>query len=362
MTKKERIKAIIKGESIDYLPSNLNFVTHRLDKLLEEMNMDLEDLNNWLYNHLFYLYPLTDSYYYSSGSKEDQKLINLAIDKGLIEEHQDERFIYDNFNVSWFKNIDGVRNVGYPLKNKNLGAFHWPDPTSPHIFDHILADLNKYSSEYCIVGMQQSTLFERAQFLFGYQNLMLELATDIDFVEELLDRILEYQIKLAHRFINFNIDVAFTGDDYGMQDGMQISPKLWRRVFKPRLAKIWEVYHNAGIPVMHHTCGNVEEIIPDFIEMGLSVLHPIQPIAMDIEKLAQRFGRKIVFFGGIDTQRLLPFGKRHEIFEAVRHCVEVLGRDGKYIIGPSQVIMNDVSTENIKALVEGIKKYRKIKT
>jgi len=359
MTKKERMKAMIEGESINYLPSQLDFVPHRLDMLLGEMNMDLEGFNDWACNHLFYIYPLTESCYYSSGSKEDQKLIDLAVEKGLIEKHPDERFIYDNFHVTWLKNTNGIRNVENPLKNKNLDAFPWPDPNVPCLFDHVLGDLNQYSSEYYVVGLHHLTLFERSWLLFGYQNLMIALAMDVEFVEQLMDRILEFQIGIAHRFVEMDVDAVRTGDDYGMQQAMQMNPKLWRRVFKPRLAKIWEVYHKAGITVMHHSCGNIEEIIPDFIEMGLDVLHPVQPLTMSIEKLAKKFGGKLVFFGGIDTQKLLPFGKPPEILEAVERCVKTLGADRKYVIAPSQEIMNDVPTENIKALVEGVKKYRR---
>ncbi len=188
---------------------------------------------------------------------------------------------------------------------------------------------------------------------------MYALATDEGFVEELMDRILEFQIGIAHRFVELGVDAVRTGDDYGMQQGMQMNPKLWRRIIKPRLAKIWKVYHDSGIMVMHHSCGNIEEIIPDFIKMGLEVLHPVQPLVMSVEGLAKKFGKKLAFFGGIDTQKLLPFGKPPEVLEAVEHCIETLGANKKYIIAPSQEIMNDVPTENIKALVEGIKKYRR---
>lgn len=359
MTKKERMKSMIEGKSIDCLPSQLDFVPHRLNSLLEETHMSLDDYDAWSCNHFFYIYPLTESCNYSLGSKEDQKLIELAVNNGLIKPHEDDRFVYDNFHVKWLKNIDGIRDVINPLIYKNLKTFPWPDPDIPGLFDHTLKGLCKYSEKNYIVGLQHLILFERAWLLFGYENLMIELSADVKFVEQLMDKILEYQIGIAKNFVKLGVDAVRTGDDYGTQQSLQMDPKLWRRVIKPRLAKIWEIYRKADITVMHHSCGNIEEIIPDLIEIGLEILHPLQPLAMPIERLAKKFGRNIAFFGGIDTQKLLPFGKPQEILEAVEQCVKILGSKGRYIIAPSQEIMNDVPTENIIALVDGIKKYRK---
>ncbi|MBC7217256.1 MAG: uroporphyrinogen-III decarboxylase-like protein, partial [Candidatus Caldatribacterium sp.] len=132
----------------------------------------------------------------------------------------------------------------------------------------------------------------------------------------------------------------------------------WRRLFKPRLEKIWRVYRESGVVVMHHSCGDVRLVIEDMLDIGLQVLHPVQPHAMSLEELAQKFGERLVFHGGIDTQRLLPFGTPQEVKEAVQRCIETLGKHRKYIIAPSQEIMNEVPTENILALVEAIREYR----
>ncbi len=358
MTKKERMKAMIAGEPIDYLPSQLDFVPHRLARLLEELNIPSGEFDEWACNHFYHVYPLTESCYYSSGSATDQKLIDMAVEKGLIDSHPDDRYIYDNFHVVWLKNVDGIRDVVNPAKDGNLDDLAWPGADVPELFDHVLDDLAQHSEEYYVVGLQHLGLFERSWLILGYQNLMTALASDIALVEELMDRILEFHVGLAHRFVALGVDAVRTGDDYGTQRNMQFSPKMWRQLIKPRLAKIWEVYREADITIMHHSCGNIEAIIPDLVELGLDVLHPVQPLAMPIERLAEKFGKQIAFHGGIDTQQLLPFGTPDEVLAAIKHCVATLGANGRYIIAPSQEIMNDVPTENIKALVDGIKKYR----
>lgn len=359
MTKKERIQLMLKGKQIDYLPSQVDFVPQRLKRFLREIDKDKDEYNIWADNHFFNIFPLTASDNFSSGSIEDEKLIDLAISKKIIEKHADDKCIYDNFHISWIKNINGLMNVNYPLKNKkDLDSFDWPNPNMEGIFDHIKDQLKVNFHEFYIVGYQHQILFDRAWLLYGYENLMIDLIKDVSFVEQFLDILLEYQIGLAYRYIEMGIDAIQTGEDYGMQKGLIIDEKLWRKLIKPRLAKLWEVYRNAGVTVMHHSCGDIEKIIPDLIEIGLEVLNPIQPRAMSIERIARKYDDKICFHGGIDTQGVLPFGTPQEVMKAVKKTIEVLGANRNYIIAPSQEIMIEVPKENIIALIDGIKEYR----
>ncbi|MEN3186762.1 MAG: uroporphyrinogen decarboxylase family protein [Atribacterota bacterium] len=223
---------------------------------------------------------------------------------------------------------------------------------------HQKAPLLSGESTKNVVGLQHILLFERAWTLVGYETFMEKLVTDLPFVEKLLDTITEYNVRLAYRFVQLGVDAVRTGDDYGCQLGLQMNPTLWKRLFKPRLEKIWRVYRENGVVVMHHSCGDVRLVIEDMLDIGLQVLHPVQPHAMSLEELSQKFWNRLVFHGGIDTQQLLPFGTPREVREAVYRCIETLGRYKKYIIAPSQEIMNEVPTENIIALVEAIKEYR----
>ena len=357
MTRKERMRCMMRGDKIDYLPSQLDFVPHRLRSLLSELGMSAERFNDFADNHIYYIYPLTESCYYSSGSAEDQALVDLAVSKGLIEPHSDERMIYDNFHVAWLKNRDGIRNVNTPLEGESDARFHWPDPTVRGLFDHLIPSLEAGRDRFYLVGLQHLGLFERAYLLMGYQAFMIALSEDTPLVEELFDHILEFHLGLARRFIDLGVDAIRTGDDYGMQEGLQMDPRLWRRLVKPRLEMIWRLYREASVTVMHHSCGDVTSIIPDLLEIGLEVLHPVQPKAMAIQELSERFGEKLVFFGGIDTQELLPFGSQKDVGEAVKKCIEILGKSGRYIIAPSQEIMNDVPTGNVLALIESIREH-----
>jgi len=357
-TPRERLVAMIAGKEIDYLPSQLDFVPYRLQCLLEELNMTLDEFNEFSGNHVFHIFPLTEACYYSSGSEADEKFIELAIERNLIEPHPDSKYVNDNFGVPWIKNKVGVRYADNPLKGKNLDAINWPSPDVPGIFDHLKDELERQRNEYYIIGLQHLTIHERSYLLIGYENFLSNMLSYPEFIEELMDRIVEFHLGLGKRFIDIGVDAVRTGDDFGTQQALQMSPELWRRLYKPRYAKLWEQYREAGITVMHHSCGHVEPIIPDLIEIGCEMLHPVQPLAMSIEKLAKEYGDKLVFHGGIDTQQLLPYGKPQEVKDAVKHCIDVLGAHGKYLIAPSQEIMNDVPTANIMAMIEAIKEYR----
>ena len=124
----------------------------------------------------------------------------------------------------------------------------------------------------------------------------------------------------------------------------------------PRLKRIWDVYKSAHIPIMHHICGNIIKIIPYLIELQVDILNPVQHV-MPPDVLKNRFGQDIIFFGGIDTQKLMPLGTPAAIKNEVKYYIEVLGEDGKYIAAPDQCLMSDVPIENIIALVNAIRDY-----
>jgi uroporphyrinogen decarboxylase len=141
-------------------------------------------------------------------------------------------------------------------------------------------------------------------------------------------------------------------DDYGTQSGMIIAPRDWRSLVKPRLAEIYSRARRQGRSVFHHSCGNILPIIPDLIEIGLDILHPIQPEAMDPKMLKREFGRDLTFCGGLGTQRLLPRGTADEVRGEIRRLKRELGRGGGYILEPGITVQADVPLENMVAMIE----------
>ncbi|MCL5072030.1 MAG: hypothetical protein M1308_14230, partial [Actinobacteria bacterium] len=177
----------------------------------------------------------------------------------------------------------------------------------------------------------------------------------------LLDSITEYFIEWNSNYlkaVDGKVDILAVGDDYGMQDRTIMSPEIWRKQIKPRYQKMIKNIKSKyqDLKWFHHTCGSVFPIIGDMIEIGVDILNPIQPTALDMqpEKLKKTFGNNIIFHGGIDIQKLLPFGKPDEIRNEVKRVINILSENGGYIAAPSHNIQALTPVENIIALYETV--------
>jgi uroporphyrinogen decarboxylase len=180
----------------------------------------------------------------------------------------------------------------------------------------------------------------------------MDLLLNPAFAENLLERITEIQVATARQFVALGVDGGYFGDDYGAQKGLLFSPQIWRRMFKPRLRRMFAVFREAGLPVILHSDGQIREIIPDLIEIGLSALNPVQPEVLDHAWLKRTFGNRLAFYGGISTQTVLPHGTPAEVEQAVRTCVRTLAADGSgLLIAPSHGMMTDIPMENVDALL-----------
>jgi uroporphyrinogen decarboxylase len=187
----------------------------------------------------------------------------------------------------------------------------------------------------------------------------MDLLMGKEYTFALLDRILEINTKVGIQLIEMGADVIWAGDDFGTQKGMSMSPELWRKVFKPRIKKTIAEFKkaNSDIKVAWHSCGSIVPIIGDFIEIGLDILNPIQPLAagMDPKFLKNTYGESLTFFGGIDIQELLPRARPGEVKKEVKRIANILGKGGGYIVAPAHHIQDDTPLENIFALFEAVK-------
>ena len=198
------------------------------------------------------------------------------------------------------------------------------------------------------------TLWERYYLLRGFEQAMEDLVSDPALVEDLLDRILEVMVGISRNLVQLGVDVGYTGDDFGSQRGLLFSPELWRRLFRPRYERLWGVFRSAGVPVCHHSCGDVRTIITEMVETGLNLLCPVQTHAMPPDELADKWGRDLAFWGGVCTQSVLPFGTPGQVRDHVEHCRQTLGRHGRYVIGPSHDLTSDVARENFFAMLDAL--------
>ena len=340
---KQRIFDAVNHKVMGRFPVQIDFSPAALEKYLRYLGLEVKSelqLLETFDNHLVYAYK------------------NDVFRKTRRREIPESRYVTDEWGVSWDCSQEGTSFSNHPLTDiREYKNYKYPDPYSDEIMEGVSDIVSEYSDEYAVSSYQVLCLFERCWSLRGFENFLIDLIDESDFAHELLDRVTEYQIVIAKRWIDSGINVARTGDDYGGQSGMLMSPELWRRMIKPRLKRIWDVYKAAGLPLMHHTCGDVRPIIPDFIEMGLDVLNNVQSETMPIEELSEMYGDKLTFYGGISSQLVLSTKSPAEVKKDVRKVIDILGKHRALIIAPSVAITSDVSIENIDALMDAIREY-----
>ena len=260
--------------------------------------------------------------------------------------------ITDEFGVVWSTSkIDRGSPLGPCLPEPDLSHYAFPEPTEACRFEDIGSWCSRQEGHYRIVWV--GDLWERATFMRGMEHLMLDLAMSPGFVEALLHGLTVYVLETVRVLAETgDFEGIAVSDDDGTQRGMLMSPEHWRRLVKPCLARVYGLAKSHGLAVFHHSCGNILPIIGDMVDLGLDILHPIQPEAMDVLGLKREFGRHLTFCGGISTQGLLVSGTSDQVRSEVRRLKREMAGGGGYILEPGITIQADVPAENLVALIE----------
>jgi len=258
-------------------------------------------------------------------------------------------FYRDEFGAIWQKgSIWHIHEP--PLKEPSLDGYRWPDLTGAERYaglDEIAAaHPDKYRIAY--TGL---SFFEQYWKMRGWEGLY-DFAADTVFAETLLDKMLELQLQVIDRLGRADVDCIGFSDDQSDQRGVTIGAPRWRRMLKPRFKAVFDRIRSFGKLTFLHCCGNVLEIVPDLIEIGLDFLNPLQPECMDVFELKRLYGRHLLLEGGIGTQQLLPFGTPDDIRNCVRECRLKLGKNGGYIVAPAKAVRPETPTENMITLFE----------
>jgi len=259
----------------------------------------------------------------------------------------------DEFGVQWDRTVDAdigaVCNVR--VTPETLKDYRFPDPEVPARFERFPAQLREREDRFTVASIG-FTLFERAWTLAGMENVLVAMIAEPAFAHELFDRILDYDMAVTRKSLAFDIDGMRFGDDWGQQRGLIMGPALWREYIKPRIAKLYGLVKRSGRRVFIHSCGRIQELFPDLIDCGVDVFNPFQPEVMDVEAVKGRYGKRITFFGGISTQRTLPYGTPAQVKEEVVRLLDRIGRGGGYIAAPAHDIPKDARPENVAAMLE----------
>lgn len=245
--------------------------------------------------------------------------------------------------------------IYHPLQHMSLDEYVWPEVDETYV---PAAEKRRREYEnYCVYG-GVSHMFEVAWKLTGFDEFMVAMYRNSALVNKILDKLNEIRTKQAVLLAEIGVDVVVDGDDVGTQNSMIVSPVLWRKYLKPRYAKMIRELKKRGAYAHFHSDGWIEPIIPDLIEIGVDILNPVQPEAMDPAKIKELYGERVCFDGTISIQRTMPFGTPEDVAREVKERIRTLGPTG-LILGPSHSMQPDVSIENILTLYDTASRYGK---
>jgi uroporphyrinogen decarboxylase len=333
MTHRDRLRRALRYETVDRLPTQIGYTYAAGEQLAAHLRVSPADLPARLDNHLV--------------------RVDLSCPKRLSA---DGSISYDWWGAGFATGEEGYFIKHSPLAGatrSDLAAFTWPDPHTPGLLDDAARTIAADAGEHFVVPNFGFSLFERAWSLRGFDAFLTDLALDPALAEELLDRIAEIQLVLIHRYLALGVDGGYFGDDYGAQKNLLFSPKTWRGLIKPRLARLFAPFRAAGLPVILHSDGNIAAILPDLVEIGLTVYNPVQPEVVDLAWLRRQFGRDLAYYGGISTQTVLPHGSPADVREAILTAARTLAPDGTgLLLAPSHRMMADIPMANVEAMLD----------
>lgn len=260
----------------------------------------------------------------------------------------------DDFGVEWNRN--GVdKDIGMP-EEWVIEDFEDYDYTFPTLdearlraeYEHLMATKG---DRFCMAGFG-FLLFERLWSLTGMENALVSMIVCPDELEEFLDRVCDYYCHLIDIALEYDFDGIYFGDDWGQQQGLIMGGEHWRHFLKPRLARMYAKVKAKGKFVIQHSCGDCSEILPDLIEIGLDCYQTFQPEVYDIFKIKEQYGDKLSFWGGVSTQRCLPYDTPEGVQKEAVRIAKTMSKGGGFIWAPTHALAFDVPPENIMALAD----------
>ncbi len=374
MTSRERVIAALEHREPDRVPFDCNFVYEGYLRLKEHLGLKTENE----------VYPSSP---WLAVSNPIELLLELNIDLcyiGLGKAQNTPIFEYgmEYYTDEWgvtFRKVEHTAGLNYEVYDPVLGdatvgdleKYPWPDPYDPELTAGLEEKArNLYTNtDFALIGKFSNSIFEQAFYMRGFEQLLVDLSLNPEFVDALMGKLVEIALarlrvglKACGKYIQC---VRFAGDDMGQQNGPLMSPRMFRRVIKPQFARYYKEaralidQYNPKIKIMAHTDGDVYPIIPDYIEMGLDVLNPVQPYVAEMEhdKLKAEFGDRLSFHAAIDIQRVMPFGTPEEVKAEAIKTMQTLGPGGGYILAPTHYLQADVPPENIIALRDAVLEY-----
>jgi len=265
---------------------------------------------------------------------------------------------YDEFGTVWKVTVEGRCGipVEYPISDwSRYDQFAWPEfSAGPPKYRFYSGHMVGKSDDYYARGAW-ITFFEQMQQLRGFEPLLVDLMENRPEVYRLRDDLLKFNLRWIDRWLKYEYQGLQFADDWGTQDSLMISPRIWRLFFRPVYKEMFSNLKSAGLDVWFHTDGNITEILPDLVELGVDVLN-CQVSVIGLETLHEYAGR-ICFRTDLDRQRILPYASPAKIRQHIFETFDALGSQEGGVIACGE-ISEDVPLENIRAMYEAFTEYK----
>lgn len=339
MTPKETVKQALAFEPTRTFPYNVDFT--RDARRAMQQRLGCEDVDAAVGNCFLQI---------NVGSNAGAEVNRVAA--GLMVPLGGGRF-RDEFGVEWDKR--GGDDIGLPanqvLAKPDAGLLQMPDPLEPERWRGY-EEVSAAAGERYILACFSSPLFQRAWFLRGMAQILMDMAAEEAFVHELLDRLARFAAGIVREAARRGADGIFFYDDYAQQTGLLFSPAMFRKFFAPRLEHIFAEARAAGLDVFFHSCGDATAILDDLAAAGAQAFNPFQPEVMDVPAVAQRFRNRLAFYGGVSTQKTLPYGTPEDVRREVRALKSLFRETGGCILAPAHAVQRDVPLANVMAFLD----------
>lgn len=277
----------------------------------------------------------------------------------------------DAWGVQWERRGPNLTSCGFPLGSaaiEEIEAYPWPDPEHYFDFDLMkqrLAMLQKTYPHHAIVARAVNSYgpFEQASELRGREQFYLDMAAEPELAQLLVKKCTDVIVRANELYLDVvgkHVDVfEIPGDDYGATQNLIISPRSFRKLFKPELARIIQPIKEfrSDLPVAFHSDGAIGKIIPDLVDIGLDILNPLEPLpANDWAAVKAEYGDRLSFMGGVDIKQAMT-GSVEDVEAEVKRCISIFGPGGGYILTSANHLQVDVPPENVVALFDAGRKY-----
>jgi uroporphyrinogen decarboxylase len=374
MTSRQRVQLAINHRQPDRVPFDLALTADIYDSLRRYLNLSPDSDRS-----LGYWTEVTPSMDLLDAMQVDFYTSGLNKPANPRSHQRNDGLYYDEWGIGR-RRVERP-NGGYyfemvyhPLANASLQDildYPWPDPQDPGRVNGLRERILRVHNETdkAIVMKFSNSIWEMSWWLRGLEQWMIDLTEHPDIVAAILEHVTETAIglsKVGIQAVGDLVDILrLSGEDLGTQLNPMISTRMYQQIVRPYFERFWRaaksdlLQKNPAGKTMLHSCGSVRAFIPDWIDMGLDILDPIQPRArgMEPDGLKRDFGERLVFHGGIDIQHTLPFGTPQEVMLEVQRYIRALAPGGGYIVAPAHNVQGDVPPQNLVALRDAVLEY-----